>query len=236
MLLPPPPLRRPPVHRPSDRRPALRPGRPRGFTLIELAVVVGVVAVLAALLIPAVLASRGAARRAECANDLKQIGLATAAFAEQRGVLPGAGGAASRTGVAGSVLAHQSPHAHLLPFLERGAVWEEYLEWSSFDGAQAPPWNYYEPFLSPVPTFPVPQRPRPGGGSRTGAGGTSYRFNAGAGGVDHRRGRAGLGGAVRVVRLHARGRAGTGCRTRRARPRNCSAARPTTGTRGPTRG
>ncbi len=47
-----------------------------GFTLIELLVVIAIIAVLIALLLPAVQAAREAARRAQCVNNLKQIGLA----------------------------------------------------------------------------------------------------------------------------------------------------------------
>jgi prepilin-type N-terminal cleavage/methylation domain-containing protein/prepilin-type processing-associated H-X9-DG protein len=50
--------------------------RQRGFTLIELLVVIAIIAVLIALLLPAVQAAREAARRAQCVNNLKQIGLA----------------------------------------------------------------------------------------------------------------------------------------------------------------
>jgi prepilin-type N-terminal cleavage/methylation domain-containing protein/prepilin-type processing-associated H-X9-DG protein len=50
--------------------------RPRGFTLIELLVVIAIIAVLIALLLPAVQAAREAARRAQCVNNLKQLGLA----------------------------------------------------------------------------------------------------------------------------------------------------------------
>jgi prepilin-type N-terminal cleavage/methylation domain-containing protein/prepilin-type processing-associated H-X9-DG protein len=53
-----------------------RRARPRGFTLIELLVVIAIIAVLIALLLPAVQAAREAARRAQCVNNLKQIGLA----------------------------------------------------------------------------------------------------------------------------------------------------------------
>src|SRR5262245_11298428 len=53
----------------------VRPRR-RGFTLIELLVVIAIIAVLIALLLPAVQAAREAARRAQCINNLKQIGLA----------------------------------------------------------------------------------------------------------------------------------------------------------------
>ncbi|SIO57202.1 prepilin-type N-terminal cleavage/methylation domain-containing protein/prepilin-type processing-associated H-X9-DG domain-containing protein [Singulisphaera sp. GP187] len=62
--------------------------RPRGFTLIELLVVIAIIAVLIALLLPAVQAAREAARRAQCVNNLKQLGLATHNYESSIGSFP----------------------------------------------------------------------------------------------------------------------------------------------------
>ncbi len=95
----------------------------RGFTLIELLVVIAIIAVLIALLLPAVQAAREAARRAQCVNNLKQLGLAMHNYHQTNDSFP-PGGVCTQN-VAGCVSSWNgfSSIACMLPFMEQQAIY-----------------------------------------------------------------------------------------------------------------
>jgi prepilin-type N-terminal cleavage/methylation domain-containing protein/prepilin-type processing-associated H-X9-DG protein len=110
-----------------------------GFTLIELLVVIAIIAVLIALLLPAVQAAREAARRSQCTNNLKQIGLAIHNYVSVNDVVPpgGAYGPPAPVGATadGSTQSY-SMKVRILPYLEQQTLYNAYnLNYSGYQYA-----------------------------------------------------------------------------------------------------
>jgi prepilin-type N-terminal cleavage/methylation domain-containing protein/prepilin-type processing-associated H-X9-DG protein len=104
-----------------------------GFTLVELLVVIAIIGILIALLLPAVQAAREAARRTQCANVEKQLGLAVLNFESAKKQLPDStrpGGSTTAPRISGFTL--------ILPYLEESALYQQYdftLNWDAISGA-----------------------------------------------------------------------------------------------------
>ncbi|HPM81367.1 MAG TPA: DUF1559 domain-containing protein [Candidatus Anammoximicrobium sp.] len=89
----------------------------RGFTLVELLVVIAIIGILVALLLPAIQAAREAARRTQCVNNLKQIGVALHNFHDTYKRFP--------VGMTDDDGNNISFRAYLLPFTEQSALWDQ---------------------------------------------------------------------------------------------------------------
>jgi prepilin-type N-terminal cleavage/methylation domain-containing protein/prepilin-type processing-associated H-X9-DG protein len=113
------------------------PRRDHGFTLIELLVVISIIAVLIGLLLPAVQSAREAARRAQCSNNLKQIGLAMHVYVSSHEALPPISVDCPARNCTYGPLPNYSPYPHqnwsqlarLLPYLEQGPLYNA-INWS----------------------------------------------------------------------------------------------------------
>ena len=117
-------------------RAPIRSGARRGmgapqpaFTLIELLVVIAIIGTLVGLLLPAVQSAREAARAASCKNNMKQMGIALAAYHDTNGVLPPGftGTAAAKNELNGGAYVDPSPGwsfmFYILPFVEQSGVY-----------------------------------------------------------------------------------------------------------------
>jgi prepilin-type N-terminal cleavage/methylation domain-containing protein/prepilin-type processing-associated H-X9-DG protein len=136
--------------------------RRHGFTLIELLVVIAIIAVLIALLLPAVQAAREAARRSQCVNNLKQIGLALHNYHQVHNVFPmGAGSGIYTAPYTYNATHNWSIHAALLPQMEQTAIYNAInFNWGTADnsGQQTYPINSTA-IQNQIKTFLCPSDP-----------------------------------------------------------------------------
>ena len=106
----------------------------RGFTLVELLVVIAIIGILIALLLPAVQAAREAARRSQCTNNLKQLGLALHNYHDTFQQFPPAGfdygwardDSNYEQDTPGKLYKNHSSLTHLLPFIEQQAIYDRF--------------------------------------------------------------------------------------------------------------
>ena len=114
-----------------------RTERRSGFTLIELLVVIAIIAVLVSLLLPAVQQAREAARRTQCRNNLKQIGLAMHNYESSYGMFP-----PSRINLTSPAIFQQSWAVMVLPYIDQAPMYNLY----NFNT------NWYDPLNDAVTT------------------------------------------------------------------------------------
>ena len=160
-----------------------RSPRRRAFTLVELLVVIAIIGILIALLLPAVQAAREAARRSQCTNNLKQIGLALQNYHDTYNRIP-----ALRGGTAGTNPWNNGNNGQLsawiglLPFMEQGPLWEKISKGDSTYPPFGPAaWSAsFAPFRQQVPALLCPSDPA--GTNRdpnSTQGRTNYMFSVG---------------------------------------------------------
>ena len=127
----------------------------KGFTLIELLVVIAIIAILIALILPAVQQAREAARRMQCKNNLKQIGLAIHNYSDVHGTLPPMwGGTSPFVGTNEGTL---SGFVMLLPFLDQAPLWDQ-ISRAPGQGGNPSSASFPHP-PGPLPVFLCPSSP-----------------------------------------------------------------------------
>lgn len=124
--------------------------RRKGFTLVELLVVIAIIGILVALLLPAVQAAREAARRMQCSNNLKQIGLALHNYHDVQRSLP-----LGRWGSASFPNKTYGTHSLLLPYIEQQNVYSIIDFTKPWDDAANLP-----ACSTPIPTYLCPSDPQ----------------------------------------------------------------------------
>ncbi len=157
----------------------------RGFTLIELLVVIAIIAVLIALLLPAVQQAREAARRSQCRNNMKQLGLALHNYADVFGCFPYREGGTSPAGALGNENT-ASGMIGLLPYLEQSALFQQISSPLTIGSTTYPAFgdsvsdgSSYTPWKAKIPTLLCPSGPDVQTAGTLGHGLSHYAFSGG---------------------------------------------------------